>query len=114
MKGGRLFAMAGLYSTCTYTEGQKICTCAILTTSANDLVGEIHDRMPAIIDPGNYGQWLDAGFQSREELTRMLRPYPPDNMECFEVTRKVNSPSFDFPENILPVTGGDTERFPEG
>jgi putative SOS response-associated peptidase YedK len=49
LKSGKPFGFAGLYTVWTSPEGEKICTCTILTTESNDLISTIHDRMPVII-----------------------------------------------------------------
>jgi putative SOS response-associated peptidase YedK len=56
---GRLFAFAGLWERWKDPNGGNVETCAIITTDANDVVRPVHDRMPVILDPAAYGQWLD-------------------------------------------------------
>src|SRR5262249_23577950 len=59
LKGGKLFAFAGLWERWAPTDGEAIESCTILTTAANELTKPIHDRMPVIVDPRDYGQWRD-------------------------------------------------------
>jgi putative SOS response-associated peptidase YedK len=70
---------------------------AVLTVPANDLVRPVHDRMPCILSPGRYAEWLDP--QTREaRLVALLRPHPADEMTVAEVGPAVNSPKNDGPE----------------
>jgi putative SOS response-associated peptidase YedK len=59
MQGGKLFAFAGLWERWVPPDGEAIESCTILTTDANELTKPIHDRMPVIVDPPDFGQWLD-------------------------------------------------------
>jgi putative SOS response-associated peptidase YedK len=101
MRDGRPFAFAGLWERWG-REGEEILSCAILTTGANALVAEIHDRMPVILAPDAYDVWLDSGSES-DELTGLLAPYPADGMEAYPVSRFVNSPSNNDPRCIEPA-----------
>jgi putative SOS response-associated peptidase YedK len=69
------FAIAGLAEH-RHRGDQIIDSCALITTDANDLMSNIHDRMPVILSPADYDTWLDPEFQDKESLTALLRPYP--------------------------------------
>jgi putative SOS response-associated peptidase YedK len=71
-----------------------IVTCAIITTPANELVGELHNRMPAILAPELHAAWLDPRTD-RVDLLRMLTPFPASRMKTYQVSSKVNSPEND-------------------
>ena len=101
MEDGRPFAFAGLWESWSKGEGE-IRTCTILTTGANALVGEVHDRMPVILAHDAYDVWLDPASE-RDELTGLLAPYPEDEMETYPVSRFVNSPSNNDPRCIEPA-----------
>jgi putative SOS response-associated peptidase YedK len=101
MEDGRPFAFAGLWESWSKGEGE-IRTCTILTTGANALVGEVHDRMPVILAHDTYDVWLDPASE-RDELTGLLAPYPEDEMETYPVSRFVNSPSNNDPRCIEPA-----------
>jgi putative SOS response-associated peptidase YedK len=90
------FAFAGLWETWD-KDGEEIRSCSIITTDANDLMNEIHHRMPVILHPENYGVWLDSGFEEKETLMDILKPYPSDQMEAYAVSRRVNKPSNNEP-----------------
>ena len=87
MNDGRPFAFAGLWE--SWNDGE-VRSCAILTTSANALVGEVHERMPVILPAEEPDAWLDPEAE-RQELVSLLRPYPGDDLETFPVGRFVNS-----------------------
>ncbi len=101
MKSGRPFAFAGLWE--SWNGGEEIHSCTILTTDANDLLGEIHHRMPVILPHEDYELWLDPAVREPEELLPLLAPYPADDMEAYPVSRMVNSPSNDDPGCIEPA-----------
>ena len=83
--------------------GEEVRSCTILTTDANDLVGEIHDRMPVILPPENYELWLDPDMLKAEPLLDLLRPCPDDVMEVYPVSKRVNNPSNAEPSCIEPA-----------
>ncbi len=66
-------------------------------------MGEIHHRMPVILPLENCGAWLDQGFEEKEALTDLLRPYPSEEMEAYPVSRRVNTPSNNEPSVIEPA-----------
>ena len=102
MEDGRHFAFAGLWESWGRGGEGGIRTCTILTTAANALVGEIHERMPVIVAPDAYDVWLDPSSE-RDELTGLLVPYPEDEMEAYPVSRFVNSPSNNDPRCVEPA-----------
>jgi putative SOS response-associated peptidase YedK len=55
--------------------GEWVRSCSIVTTEANALVGQIHDRMPVILDPTDYARWLGEESVAPAELKGLLRPF---------------------------------------
>jgi putative SOS response-associated peptidase YedK len=102
MEDGRPFAFAGLWESWGRGGEGEIRTCTILTTAANAVVGEIHERMPVIVAPDAYDVWLDPSSE-RDELAGLLAPYPEDEMEAYPVSRFVNSPSNNDPRCVEPA-----------
>ena len=86
------FAMAGLWEHWQNTTGEVIESCTIIVTDANALVRDIHDRMPVILSPEDYGAWLDPATKDTDRLRALLRPADPEAWTLREVSRKVNSP----------------------
>ena len=100
---GGLFAFAGLWETWKQPDGSWLLTCAIITTSANEFMTSIHDRMPVILPRESEALWLDPEEQDTAMLSELLLPYDSDRMEGYEVSTLVNSPRNNFPEVIEPV-----------
>lgn len=100
---GGLFAFAGLWETWKQPDGSWLLTCAIITTSANEFMKSIHDRMPVILPRESEASWLDPEEQDTAMLSELLLPYDSDRMEAYEVSTLVNSPRNNFPEVIEPV-----------
>ena len=101
MEDGSPFAFAGLWE--SWHNGREIRSCTIITTAPNELAAPIHNRMPVILHPEDYGMWLDPDFGEREPLTSLLKPYPADVMEAYPVSRRVNKPSNNVPGCIEPA-----------
>ena len=101
LASGRPFAFAGLWE--PPAAGLASATCTILTTEPNDLARPIHDRMPVILDPGDYAQWLDPTMTVPAEVRPLLRPFPAGAMTAFPVTTAVNNPVFDDPACLVPA-----------
>ena len=104
MRSGEPFAFAGLWSTWRGLNGDRISSCSIITTVANDLLRPIHDRMPVILPEEQEEFWLDASIEDSGALTSVLTPYPAHAMEMYEVSALVNSTSNDGPEVIARAT----------
>jgi putative SOS response-associated peptidase YedK len=102
-RAGGLFAMAALYDTWASADGSKLHTCTILTTEANELVAEIHPRMPVILQPEAERFWLDRSVQAKGELLPLLAAYPAELMDRYEVDAKVGKVQWDEPECIQPL-----------
>jgi putative SOS response-associated peptidase YedK len=81
------FAMAGLWESWKAPDGSILRTCCVITTGPNAVMEPIHDRMPVIIAPENWGRWLSAPV---EEVAELVRPYPADSMLAWPVSRRVS------------------------
>lgn len=103
MADGRPFAFAGLWEQWRTPEGQWLETCTILTTSANELMRQLHDRMPVIIPPEQYALWLDPALHDTEPLQELLTPYPAEEMTARPVSKAVNKVGNDDPSLLAPV-----------
>jgi putative SOS response-associated peptidase YedK len=99
-RDGRPMGFAGLWEEWRDRDtGEVVTTCAIVTCAPNELTAELHDRMPVILDPGDYGAWLDPGAPRRAGL---LRPCPAEWLEAVPVSTRVNSPANDDESVIQP------------
>jgi len=103
MRDGRPFAFAGLWSQWKNPDGgATLESCAILTTTPNKLTATVHDRMPVILSPPHQERWLDAAANV-STFTELFSPFPAEQMEAYPVSRRVNSPAHDAPDNLEPV-----------
>lgn len=96
------FAFAGLWESARIGE-ERIQSATIIVTAANELVSELHDRMPVILDPADYARWLDPETRP-EEAKALLRPFPSERMEAYPVSKLVNKYENDSPACIAPIT----------
>ena len=95
------FSMAGIWDKWKNPEGMFIHSFSIITTHANSLIEEIHDRMPVILKKEDEKKWLSAA--NEKELLELLQPYPSERMNKYPVSKKVNSPFNDLPEILEPI-----------
>ncbi|MBN1287585.1 MAG: SOS response-associated peptidase [Anaerolineae bacterium] len=110
MKSGEPFAFAGLWDTWhdRAGTGDSLTTCTIITTTPNAVVGPLHNRMPVILPPAAYDDWLQPGEYNSDRLRALLAPYPADKMEAYPVARAVNRPGADDPSLIAPLADPPT------
>jgi putative SOS response-associated peptidase YedK len=104
LKSQRPFAFAGLWEQWKPADGELLETCTIITTEPNGLMAQIHNRMPVILGPAFYDQWLDPTFQPIESLKDLLRPYPGEELMAYPVSTLVNNPRHDVPQCLEPVS----------
>jgi putative SOS response-associated peptidase YedK len=103
LKGGELFAMAGLWDEWKNAEGEMVRSFTVITTEPNSLMVPLHNRMPAILAPQAYSTWLNTDAQA-DDVLQLLGPYQAEAMEAYPVSGEVGSPSHNYPELINPVT----------
>src|SRR5664280_236913 len=86
LKSGKPFAFAGLWEHWQSPDGSEIKSATIITTSPNELMTPIHDRMPVILPPAAYSRWLDPKPLSSLGLNNLLISYPAGEMVAFPVS----------------------------
>ncbi len=96
---GRFF-MAGLWD---YWAPQKLVSFTIITTQPNELVSRLHDRMPVIMPPEHFGDWLDPANSDLAGLKELLQPYPAVSMTYQPYDRYVSSAANKDPNLIVPA-----------
>lgn len=100
------FAFAGIWERWSPGPDQPaIDSFAIVTTDANDRLRPIHDRMPVILDPADWGAWIDG---PAEAVGHLLRPAPEDALVAYPVSSRVGNVRNDDPELLAeaaPLTG---------
>jgi len=106
MKDGTVFAFAGLWDRWKSPAGAILESCTILTTTPNELLQEVHDRMPVILHRNQYEGWLTTPPAKSRRLKEMLVPFEAELMTGYEVSSMVNSPRNDSPacaERVVPA-----------
>jgi putative SOS response-associated peptidase YedK len=95
--------LAGLWDEWRSPAGQTIKSFAIVTTTANALLAPLHDRMPVVIAPGCWGDWLGENSVSESTVKALLEPYPDNAMAFWAVDRRVGSVRNDSPDLFAPL-----------
>ena len=106
---GGVLAMAGLYEIWRDPErsdddpARFRWTCTVLTTSAEDSLGHIHERMPLMLTPDRYDAWLDPEPRGRDDLLGLLEPAAPGRLEAYPVPTLVSNVRNNGPELVVPL-----------
>ncbi len=101
-KNRRPFAFAGLWEQWLSPDGSEILSCTIITTAPNELLKNIHNRMPVILPAESRNLWLDES-QPPQNLLSLLKPYPAPEMAFYPVSKLVNSPANDNLACVEPL-----------
>jgi len=112
MKDGAPFAFAGIWD--RWRSGDRsITSCAIITTTANELLAEIHTRMPVILRPESYDLWLNENSRAAD-LRDLLVPFPATEMTSHPVGYDVNDVKNDgegLLSEVVPNMGANMRLF---
>jgi putative SOS response-associated peptidase YedK len=95
--------MAGLWGHWRSEQGEELQSCTIIVTEANELIRQIHDRMPVILASQDLGAWLDPDNQSAQGLLALLAPADSEDWMLQRVSREVNNPRDEGPELLAPA-----------
>jgi putative SOS response-associated peptidase YedK len=107
MRDDRPFAFAGMWERWRPGPDEApLDTFTVVTTAPNDVMRPIHDRMPVILEPGDYEKWIDVKSAVRD-VAPLLRPYAAEPMEAYPVGTRVNTPRNDAPDLVERVEGDD-------
>ena len=108
---GEPFAFAGLWEVWRGPKdadgnrtGEPLRSCTIITTTPNATMAQIHDRMPVILPPSAWDEWLDPDNDDIETLGRLLVPAPAELTDLRPVTTQVNSVRNKGAELIVPAS----------
>ena len=107
-KDGTSLAMAGLYEiwrdpTLDEDDPERFrWTCTVITTQAEDDLGKIHDRMPLMVEPARWSQWLDP-TQEQRSLLELLVPASPGRLEAYPVSTEVSNVRNNGPHLLDPL-----------
>jgi putative SOS response-associated peptidase YedK len=100
MKNASPFGIGGLWENWRDpTSGKWMRTFAIITTDANELVAQFHDRMPLLLAPTDYTRWLS----DEPDPGDLMRPFPAEPMRMWPISTRVNKPENDDPSIVEPI-----------
>lgn len=118
---GGVLAMAGLYELWRDPSVPEdadvdpwLWTVTVLTTTAPDDLGRIHDRMPLLVERERYAEWLDPGIDDPDRLRRLLVPAAPGRLTAYPVATTVNSVRNNGPQLVEPLPAEGAEEEGEG
>jgi len=111
LSSGEPCALAGLWESWRPPEGPPLETFTILTTDPNEVTEPFHNRMPVILEPKDYGRWLDPGDPTRLPID-LLRPYPAERMRAWPVSDRVGNVRNNDSALLQPVTPADSADSP--
>ncbi len=97
--------MAGLYEVWRAPDDTRLWTCTVITTSAPDEHGEIHDRTPLLVPPADWDRWLDPELE--DPGSGLLVPGVPGVLDAWPVSPAVGNVRNDGPELIEAVEPGE-------
>lgn len=111
---GGILAMAGLYEIWRNPavadkdgDGAFLWSASVITTTAEDSLGQIHDRMPMLVEPDHYAAWLDPTTSAPDDLSELLVPAAPGRLQAYPVSREVNNVRNNGPELLEPMAAED-------
>jgi putative SOS response-associated peptidase YedK len=96
-------ALAGLWEIWRSPAGERVRSFAIITTTPNELCAELHNRMPVVLGPQVWPEWLGEEPADPARLKALLAPYPSDEMTCWPVSTRVGNLKNNDPSLIEPV-----------
>jgi putative SOS response-associated peptidase YedK len=104
----RPLAMAGLYEVWAAPDGERRWTCTIITTSAPDELGEIHDRTPLLVSPADWARWLDPEVPDPGQA--LLVPGVPGVLDAWPVSPAVGNVKNNGPELVEPLAEPERQQ----
>ena len=103
-KDGSVLAMAGLYEFWKDRAADEwLISFTVLTTTAEDALGHVHDRMPLFLEPAAFDAWLDPAPRPTDELLDLLVPAAPGRLDAYPVSTAVGNVRNNGPELIVPL-----------
>ncbi len=102
LENEELFAFAGLWDCWKDQEGKLLHTFTIITTTPNELMKPVHDRMPVILEPEVEAYWLDKQA-SVHDLLALLKPYDHHKMKACRVSERLNNVRNNDADLVIPV-----------
>lgn len=103
-KAQKIVAYAGLMETWSSPDGSEVDTACILTTAANQKLSPVHHRMPVVIQPEDFGRWLDCINQEPRDVMDLMGPIDDDFFDVIAVSDAVNKVANMGPDIQKPLT----------
>jgi len=103
VQGADAFGLAGLWERWQDPAGNELETMAILTCAPNEMMADLHDRMPVILPPDVFDAWLDSDQQDAARAAELLKPYPAEQIQAWPVSTYVNKAGNEGERCIEPV-----------
>ncbi len=110
-KDAKPFAFAGLWEIWSDDAGNEVRSATIITTRPNELMTQIHARMPVILHEKDFHRWLDPKEHAAGDFQDLLEPYPAELMDAYPVAKTVNNVRNDGPDLIKRVEPERTTLF---
>ena len=98
-----LMALAGLWETWRSPSQETVRSFTIITTRPNELCAQVHNRMPVILPPVRWSQWLGEDEAEETNLKTLLSPYPSEQMTMWPVDKRVGNVKNNDPSLIEPI-----------
>jgi putative SOS response-associated peptidase YedK len=105
LKSREVFGLAGLWDTWQQADGAPLISSTVITTTPNELMGQVHSRMPVILTPESVPTWLSMDAVPDGDLMACLGRYPDADMEIYPVSTAVNKSGHNDPECVVPIDG---------
>ena len=105
LEGRALFAFAGLWERWTDPEGETLESCTLLTTKATEHLSALHDRMPVIVDPVDYGLWMDPDVNEPDLITPVIDRNLGSSLDFYPISKHVNDVRHDDPRCLEAIAG---------
>ena len=100
---GEFFAMAGLLAAWKAPDGRDIVSACVITTTPNEVMAPIHERMPVLLAPGQFDTWLDPTWRDVDALKAWLSPAPAADMAAWPVGSWVSNARNEGEDLIEPL-----------
>jgi len=103
LRDGRTCAFAGLFESWTDPGGQRVESFAVITTAAEAELSPVHDRMPVVLPPDRWVEWLDPNERSGLAVAALLADLPAGRFQVWPVSSLVNAVRQNGPECIARI-----------
>ena len=101
---GQPFGMAGLWERWRDpASGEPLESCCVVTTAPAAAIAHVHDRMPAIVPPEAYAEWLDPTNEATDRLARLLQPCQRADLRARPVSSRVNDARHQGADLVEPI-----------